>query len=283
MTEISNVKVLLYRRRYPILDKEITTILKDDFRNTPLYPYIGKLYLFMLAHSFSGLSTWGIKEIRDTLIQRVSDCLEVSICLKSIKQGELKGKGWKLSNKSLLLTIYDSVEEYLMDALDRVIDTFHDAYIPPIDKAQKTIDDWEKLFSDFPCRESFEYDDITYLEIYSDDEDEINEDQREIDTRRLALWEIDMLIDDLMKFKSLAENLLLDEERPFMHRLIEALLNSGMPKSRKVYRELYRALDNWGLISGEIKKSHESGEPYNDSNYIKSYVTTISKNRKSLK
>lgn len=281
MTEISNATPLLYRGRYPILDKEIITILKNDFRNTPLYPYIGKLYLFMLAHSFSGLSTWGIKETRDTLIKRVSDCLEVSICLKSIKEGELKGKGWKLSNKSLLLTIYDSVEEYLMDALDSVMETFHDTYIPPIEKAQKTIDDWEKLFCYFPWRESFEYEDITYVKSYSDDDDD--NDQREIDTRRLSLSEIDWLIDELKQFKSLAKNLLLDEERPFMHRLIETLLDSGMPKSRKVYRELYRALDNWGIISEDVKRSHECGEPYNDSNYIKSFVTTISKNRKSSK
>ena len=272
MNETNQPKSMVYKGKYTIFDKELPKVLINDFRNTPLQPYILKIWTFFHIYFHVRLSSFSAHYTRDVLAKDISIALDYAMFLKHLREGHIKAPGWQFTHKGVVVYIYDCIEKEFIEHLDHVCDIFYDC--PTMGEEQNnTIDAWENMFRDFPCRETLEFEDKIYYE--TDDEDA----EPELKQQRLSIRELNVLIDDLIYYSGLVEGMKLDNDRPFIHRLIEFLLDAGMPKSRKVYEHLYRALDYWGLIPDDVKKRHEKGEPYNDSNYIKSYVNTILKNK----
>ena len=278
MSETSKQRKTLYKGEYGIFHEELRKIMADDFRNTPLSPYVKDIVLFFVIDFWSELLSYPAKTAKKGLIKELSEAIDYAKFLKFLKEGKIKGPGWQFSNTSVRVSIYDCTEQRFLDHLDYISEVFDDSRICSIEE-NGTVDIWEKLFADLPCRECLEFEDKIYCEKDDDDDDE----EPEVEYQRLSLRELTWLIKELTHYKNIAENLLLNQDRPFIHRLIEFLLDAGMPKSRPVYDQLYRALDYWGLIPDDVKHRHECGEPYNDSNYIKSYVSTITRHKKQQK
>ena len=277
MSETSNLHKTLYKGEYGIFDGELRKVIADDFRNTPLSPYVKDITLFFVIDFWSDFLSLPAKSAKKDLIKALSEAIDYAKFLKFTKEGKIKGPGWQMSNTSVRVSIFDSTENVFLDHLDYIYEIFDDNRLISVER-NETVDTWEKLFADLPCRENLEFEDKTYYE--TDDEEG---EEPEVAHQRLSKRELNWLIKELTHYQSIANNLLLNQDRPITHRLIEFLLDAGMPKSRKVYDQLYRALDYWGLIPEDVKHRHECGEPYNDSNYIKSYVNTILKNKKQPK
>lgn len=129
------------------------------------------------------------------------------------------------------------------------------------------------MFADFPYRDSFEFEDVEL-----DQEGNVVENGE----RHLSLSEINYLVDQLVHYDKMANNLSVETDRSIMTRFLEHMINAGIPLTRKVYYELYRVLDYYGVLSEDVKHMHKtSSSKYCESNYIKSLVSTIMKRKKS--
>ena len=279
MSETNKPKSMIYKGKYTIFDKELPKVLINDFRNTPLQPFILKIWSFFYIYFHTRMLSFPAHYTRDTLANDISVALEYAMFLKHLREGKIKASGWQFTRKGVVVYIYDCIEKEFIEHLDHVCDIFFDC--PGMNEEKNiTVDAWENMFRDFPCSETIEFEDKIY---YERDDDEDEDVEPELKHQRLSRRELNGLIDDLKYYRGLVDGMKLDDDRPFIHRLIEFLLDAGMPKSRPVYDQLYRALDYWGLIPDDVKQRHECGEPYNDSNYIKSYVSTIAKHKKQQK
>lgn len=275
MRETNKPQSMIYKKKYTIFDKELPRVLINDFKNTPLERYILKIWTFFHIYFNVRMFSFSAHYTRETLAKDLSVALDYAMFLKHLREGNIKAPGWQFTHKGVVVYIYDCIEKEFIELLDHVCDIFYDC--PSIcEEGNNTVDTWESMFRDFPCSETIEFEEKIY---YEKDDDEDEDAEPELKHQRLSRSELNGLIDDLNYYKGLVDGMRLDDDRPFIHRLIEFLLDAGMPKSRKVYEQLYRALDNWGLIPDDVKKRHETGEPYSDSNYIKSYVNTILKNK----
>lgn len=267
-TKDSKSRSHLYKGKYGPFDKGLIKALVFDVRNTPLQGYaarINSFFTFDLIQSFDDILP---KAARDQIIPYIDECLSLAKYLKSIKEGNLKGAGWKITSRDDMRAIYDSIEKLVIEKLDKfywLLSDFEDANIKSV-----VIQEWEQLFSNFPCGEEFEYEDR-----------ELDENGEEVENgdRRLSLAEINYLIRDLERYQKIAKGLTVDTDKKLITRFLEYMLDAGVPHTREAYKELYKVLDNFGYISDEVKHSHVSTtSKYNESNYIKSLVNTILKN-----
>lgn len=257
----------LYKGKYGAMDTKLLNALMYDLRNTPLQGYAARINGFFGSDFIQTFDDILPKVARDQIIPYIDECVSLAKYLKSIKEGNLKGAGWKITSGDDIRAIYDRIEKLVIEKLDRfywLLSDFEDANINNV-----VIQEWEKLFSNFPCGEEFEYEDIELDE---------NGDEVENGDRRLSLTEINYLIQDLERYQKIAKRLTVDTDKKLITRFLEYMLDAGVPHTREVYKELYTVLDNFGYISDEVKHSHVSTtSKYSESNYIKSLVNTILK------
>lgn len=264
-----DTKQHLYKGKYGPMDSGLHRAMFFDFHNTPLQPYVVQATMFFTKDVLKKFDSIFPASIRMQIQPFVSECIPLAKCLRSVKLGEVKGTGWKITSEDDLLKIYDRMESLLLDKLDEWSWICEDADNGIIENA--VVDEWMELFKDFPCRESMYFEDV-----------ETNDEGEEIEDgeKRLSLSEIDYLIKDLERYNKIAKNLKIDTDKKLITRFLEYMLQAGIPQSRGVYKELYRLLDNYGFISDEVKHSHKTTtSKYGESNYIKSLVNTILKNK----
>lgn len=264
-----DTKQHLYKGKYGPMDSRLHQAMHFDFRNTPLQPYVVHATMFFTKDVLKAFDSIFPATIRMRIQPFISECIPLARCLRDVKLGNVKGSGWRITSKDDLLNIYDSIESLLLDKLDEWYCICDDADNGIIENA--VVDEWMELFKDFPCRESMYFEDVE-----TDDEGEEKEDGE----KRLSLAEIDYLIKDLERYNKIAKNLKIDTDKKLITRFLEYMLQAGIPHSRGIYKELYRLLDNFGYIPDEVKHSHKTTtSKYGESNYIKSLVNTIIKNK----
>lgn len=258
-----------YKGKYNSLNKETLNIIALDFKNTPLEKYMGFVLFFFSKDLLTQFNDSWADRIRKDVCRYTQNCLNLAFYLKDLKLGIIKGKGWKITSEGDIANIYALIEEYVMDSLDEVEGIFDTS--TPLEQLNRPIEEWEKQFRDFPCRDSFEFED---RELNDDGEED------EYGWKHLSIAEIDWLIKELKRFDKMAKNLELEIDKKVVTRFLEYMLDKGMSQERKVYREVFRLLDNFGLIPEHVISSHKcAADPDPAGNYIKSLVKTIQKNR----
>lgn len=270
---------LMYRNKYRANDRNLIHALAYDFNNTALFPYLSAVVSFFAKEPLLNLDFAVPQIAREALMEHVSRCLALAICLKTFKQTENNRSALKGLAKEDQEKIYAFVEEYSFKVMDYFELSDYDSLLNPPDpfgscnaqtKHDPDLEQWKELFSDLPCSCSFEYEDV-----------ERDEKGNEIENgeKHLSIKEVNYLVKRWEYYEALAHSLKIETDKPIITRFLEYMLEAGIPHSRKIYTELYRVLDNFGLIPSYVKDSHKiSTSKYNESNYIKAAVSRISKN-----
>lgn len=262
-----------YKGKYSPMDQTCYKVMVIDFKNTPLEPYVveaAKFFMMDVTKQFNSILP---QAVRNRLLNFTEESLQFAKFIREIKKGCLKGKGWSIQSKDDIASVYNAVEDIFLDKLEEIFMIFEEfGESSAIQNA--IIEEWKDIFQDYPCRESFEFEDK-----------ELDEEGNEIEYRdsHLSLRELDYTIKVLEKYYRIAKKLTIDLDRKFVTRFLEHMLDAGIPRSRKVYFELYRLLDYFNYIPDEVRHTHKTTtSQYNESNYIKSLVTTIIKNKNKL-
>lgn len=267
-TDSSAINCHLYKGKYKVMSVELLKELILDLRNTPLQGYAARINSFFTLDLFQSFDDYLPKATRDQIIPYIDECVSLAKYLKTIKEGKLKGAGWKITSRDDIRAIYDYIENLVIKKLNGFYWILSDY---EYDKnSSVVIQEWEKLFSDFPCGEEFEFEDK-----------ELDDNGEEVKggDRRLSLAEINYMIRELEHYQKIAKKLTVDTDKKLITRFLEYMLAAGVPHTSEVYKELYTVLDNFGYISDELKHSHISTtSKYSESNYIRSLANTILKN-----
>ena len=67
MSETSKQRKTLYKGEYGIFHEELRKIMADDFRNTPLSPYVKDIVLFFVIDFWSELLSYWKRRACETL------------------------------------------------------------------------------------------------------------------------------------------------------------------------------------------------------------------------
>lgn len=269
-TKIKKVKLPVYKERYNSLNPKLYTILAFDFKNTSLENFVPDIVHFFAESELKHYDYCIECIYRELLQNKTKECLDFAKFLRDIKNGVIKGQGWQITSKEDISTIYSSIEKLFLDKIDDFGWAFDENRALPEGDINYQVTEWEEMFLDFPSRNSFEFEDIPY-----NDDGKVDEDT----DHHLSLAEINYSINVLGRYVKIAKNLKVETDKRIINRFLEYMLGKGIPHTRETYRELYKVVDNYGLIPDDIKKGHSTTtSKYEDSNYIKSLVNTILKN-----
>lgn len=269
MNEDASPTAIKYKGKYAINDKGFIRALTLDLHNTPLQGFSQHIFMFfnqnLLRIFDDALPIIARKDIQIA----VPECVVLAKFLRDVKTGKVKGCGWKMTSARDLSSLYYYVEKMFLEKLDDTYDILPDMVSEEL--PSEILDEWVETFKYFPTRDALEFEDKEL-----DEDGEVDD----LGDHMLSLEEIDYLIKDLTRFEKIANNLTIESDKRIITRFLEHMLEAGIPHTRPVYLELYRVLDNFGLISNSVKESHASTNSlYGESNYIKSLVNTILKNK----
>ena len=257
-----------FKSIYGDTSKETLRGLHNQFKNTPLEPYLKYVVEFFFGDWVKKFEEGLLDETRQEIRQYIDEMIDLGMLLRDLKNGVLKGTGWQVHNKSDILHVYDSVESLFLDRLDELPDIIH--RFEWEDFSPITTDEWEKALKIFPGNYCFEKEDV-----------ETDEDGNEVEygDRRLSINEIEYAIKDLKQCRKIAKQFYLEMDNALVNRFVEFMISKGVPQTRAIYRCLYSALESFNGIPTEVKKSHKTTISTNDpqSNYIKAIVSRLKK------
>lgn len=262
-----------FKSKFGPTNRETDPGLRDTFKNTPLEPYVTRLMPFFFSEPRRKYDRKIKNEMQSDFSSYIRSLIDLATMLHEIKGKQIFGSGWTIMDRSDSKAIYASVEELFLDRLDELEDHFED--YEWMEELGEALDDLRKALSDFPWRENFEFEDR-----------ELDEEGNEVEYgwKHLSKTELEYIIRDLKSYEPAVRKFYVAEQDSIQVRFIKYALEHGVPKSRKIYRELYKFLDCFECIPAEIKKSHSTTISTRDpeSNYIKSIVTRIEKKSKNI-
>ena len=238
------------------------------FLNTPLEAYSHYAFLFLSTEPLVESSGDCLGPARGRIQTYVSECESLVKMILAAKTGKLTGKGWCIDSEEDLSFLINRAEDYLLKKLgyfDAIFLLHH-----PDDKPDgSNIGTWGRMLSPFPRIKDLEFNksaigarETIYLPV----------------SQIFNVEELERILVSLHDCVKISKTFPLESDDSVQYRFVEYMLEHGVPKTREVYRELYRALDMYGRIPDYVKESHSKTNSFDpQSNYIKSFVTTISK------
>lgn len=256
------------RHRLITLPKEED--IKKHFVNTPLEKFSDSIYAFWVSEPVMRSADNCFDVFREGVRDYIDECLALAECVRASKNTTFSGKGWKLSAASDLRAVSCTLETLLVDKLYGFEVLFH-GNLPEDEDKYSTARGWAISLKAFPRVEALNIDLDSYRE---------NRESFGVNNSLLSIDLLDRIIDSLKTCRKVAKGFTIEHDMSTINRFVAFMLDNGLPQTRKMYRELYRALDIFGCIPDYVKKSHDtttSSDP--QSNYIKSVVTTINRYR----
>lgn len=242
--------------------------LEKKFANTPLENYVPAVFRFWQAEPFSRVAQDVFIDSRERLKRYLIGCLQLSEMILSFKKGNFSGKGWKLTESVEQSRLITASEEFLLERL-KGFDAIFQMHHPDDPPDGSVIGSWGRMLRPFPRFGKLKHKIVATKERFY------------YDSMGVSLFTIEEMEDIVQRCREcvrISKNFAIPDEESIASRFVAHMLESGIQRNRKTYRELYRVLELYDCIPDYVKTSHtktSSADP--QSNYIKSYVTTIDK------
>lgn len=242
--------------------------LEKKFANTPLENYVSDIFRFWQAEPFSKTAYGAFIDSRERLRQYLLGCLQLSEMVLSFKKGNFSGKGWKLTEgaeQSRMLTISEDLLLKKLKEFDSIFLLHH----PDDSPDGSVLGSWGRMLRPFPRYRELIRDGVT------------SEKRCHLDDVVVSYFSIAEMEDIVQRCKEcvrISKEFVVPDEESVVSRFVAYMLESGIQKNRKTYREIYRVLELYDCIPDYVKISHDkttASDP--QSNYIKSHITTINK------
>ncbi len=256
-----------FKSRFGSTTTETIPGLKGMFKNTPLEQYWEKLIPFFFSERIREQESDCKKDVQEDIEEYLQSLTELVDMLLALKSNKIKGDTWQLTNAEVCKELYDEVEELFLKHLDKYHDIlFYDSYYDEMIGI-----DIEALFQkleDFPIRESFEF-----------EEREVDENGKEVEYgwKHLSKSELESTASLLKSYEEPVQEFHTAIKDSTRVRFIQFALKVGVPRTRKIYRELYKFMDCFFCIPDDVKASHSKTISTKDpeSNYVKAIVTRV--------
>lgn len=244
--------------------------LEKKFANTPLENYVPAVFRFWQAEPFSRVAHNVFVDSRERLQSYLRGCLQLSEMILSFKKGDFSGKGWRLTEAIEQSRLITSSEEFLFERL-KGFDAIFQMHHPEDPPDGSVIGSWGRMLRPFPRLRELKRSNVATKERYYYDS---------IGVSLFTIKEMEDIVQRCKECVRISKDFAVPDEESVASRFVAYMLENGIQRNRKTYRELYRVLELYDCIPDYIKTSHaktSSADP--QSNYIKSYVTTIVKIR----
>lgn len=243
--------------------------LERKFANTPLENYVPAVFRFWQAEPFSRVAHNVFVDSRERLQSYLKGCLQLSEMILSFKKGNFSGKGWRLTETIEQSRLITASEEFLLERLKgfNAIFQMHHPDDPP---DGSVIGSWGRMLRLFPRFEKLKRKNVATKERYYYDS---------IGVPLFTIEEMDDIVQRCKECVRVSKNFAVPDEESVASRFVAHMLNNGIQRNRRTYRELYRVLELYDCIPDYVKTSHaktSSADP--ESNYVKSIVERIVKN-----
>lgn len=243
--------------------------VKRHFLNTALEPYSQWVYAFWMSEPLVQTADACHDYFRKGVQNYIDECLQVAKAVEAAKKGSIVGRGWKITSPSDVNYLSARMDTYLVQKLYGYESVFMLNLPEDTDKIS-TARNWAMALKTFPR--------VRTLPINVEDaKANINS----IDSAKSLFTkeQVAKIVADLEECAKVADSFSLEQDYSVITRFLSFMLDQGIPRTREVYRELYRALELYDCVPEHVKRSHKSTtskDPH--SNYIKSLVNTIIKN-----